>query len=304
MARTVFANTRNFSHQGSGDKSLSSAPDVCKTPIGNSTPPIPYAVMSEAGDLGDGSSSVKVDGNPTALANSNHSKCTGDEAGTAKGVGSGSTKDITEFTTYSFDVKVEGKGVVRHMDMSTMNKSNTIGMMLGSITSPTIIRIEESEADNTDTPAPIQIQFRLMLADVPGPNAHCLSFTPWKLAKGRMPEGMALINERNFIAEGETLNDGSIELTTEQETDLNKALKFNPNSIWLLYPGHAVKLKVQEEDPAWNDDDKLLQALNASDFSENLHFVRGIKGVETQVRYALQAFELTSYEELFTQVTE
>lgn len=143
MARTTYANNRDFSHAGSSDKSLSSAPDVCKTPIGNSTPPIPYPVMSQAGDLGGGSSSVKVDGNSTALADSNHASCTGDEAGTAKGVGSGKVSDKTEFTTYSFDVKIEGKGSVRNLDMSTMNNCNTIGTVIGSNCAPTVIRVDQ-----------------------------------------------------------------------------------------------------------------------------------------------------------------
>ncbi len=161
MARTVFANNRNFSHSGSGDKSLCSAPDVCKTPIGNSTPPIPYAIVSQVSDLGGGTSSVKIDGSSTAIANSSHTKCSGDEPGTAKGVASGSTKDKTEFTSYSFDVKAEGKGVVRNMDMTTMNKMNTIGMVLGSMTSPTMIRVEEPEPwdiEYDDVPITIELE--------------------------------------------------------------------------------------------------------------------------------------------------
>lgn len=151
MARTVFANARNFSHKGSGDKSLCSAPDVCKTPIGNSTPPIPYCIVSQVSDLGGGTSSVKVSGNPTAIASSSHTKCSGDEPGTAKGVASGATKEKSEFTTYSFDVKAEGEGVVRHMDMTTMNKTNTIGMVLGGMTSPSVIQVEDPEAWDIET---------------------------------------------------------------------------------------------------------------------------------------------------------
>ena len=70
MARTVFANNRNFSHKGSSDKSISSAPDVCKTPMGSATPPIPYPVISQATNAGGYSASVFIDGNPTALAKS------------------------------------------------------------------------------------------------------------------------------------------------------------------------------------------------------------------------------------------
>lgn len=135
MARTVFANSRNFSHKGSGDKSINSAPDVCKTPVGSSTPPIPYPAISQAASAGGYTASVFVDGNPTAIASSTHTSCSGDEAGSAKGLVSGTTSDKTEFASYSFDVKSEGEGVVRHMDMTTMNNSNTVGSVIGTSTS-------------------------------------------------------------------------------------------------------------------------------------------------------------------------
>lgn len=143
MSRTVYANNRNFSHQGSGDKAVSSAPDVCKTPMGNSTPPIPYGISSQAGDLAQTTTTVLIDGNPTAIASSIHTQCSGDQAGSAKGIASGTVADKTQFASYSFDVKAEGEGVVRHMDMTTMNNSNTIGANYGATTAPVTIEVEE-----------------------------------------------------------------------------------------------------------------------------------------------------------------
>lgn len=133
MTRSVFANSRNFSHKGSGDKCASGPPDVCKTPMGNSTPPIPYPVMSKVADLDKGTSSVLIDGNSTAIASSTHIQCTGDQAGSAKGLASGTTADKTHFVSYSFDVKAEG--VVRHMDATMMNNRNTMGTNYGAATS-------------------------------------------------------------------------------------------------------------------------------------------------------------------------
>lgn len=147
MSHTVFANSMGFSHKGSGDKSVSTAPDVCKTPIGSSTPPIPYMVTSQVATLKDGSSSVLISGQPTALAGSNHSQCMGDQPGSAKGIISGATGDKTEFVSYSFDVKVEGEGVVRHLDATTMNKANTAGINMGMATAPTKITVEDKELD-------------------------------------------------------------------------------------------------------------------------------------------------------------
>lgn len=159
MGRTTYANMRNFSHKGSGDKSLCTAPDVCKTPIGNSTPPIPYFVVSQVGDLGGGSSSVKLEGKPTTLKSSNHKSCSGDEPGTAKGVGSGSTSKKTEMTSYSPDVKCDGENVVRAFDTTTMNNKNTMGMVLGAMTSPSVVTAIDVEPwDPEGTPTWIKIQ--------------------------------------------------------------------------------------------------------------------------------------------------
>lgn len=151
MSHSVFANSMGFSHKGSGDKSISTAPDVCKTPIGSSTPPIPYMVTSQVAKLKNGSSSVLISGQPTALASSNHSQCLGDQPGKAKGIVSSSTGDKTEFVSYSFDVKVEGEGVVRHLDATTMNKANTVGINMGMATAPTRINVEDKELDEVYT---------------------------------------------------------------------------------------------------------------------------------------------------------
>lgn len=145
MTRSVFANSRNLSHKGSGDKSLSTAPDVCKTPVGSSTPPIPYPVVSQISDLAGGTSTVCIDGHPTAIASSSHGSCQGDEAGSASGIISGTTGSKTEFASYSFDVRLEGEGAVRHLDATTMNNRNTMGINMGAATAPAAIEEEEVE---------------------------------------------------------------------------------------------------------------------------------------------------------------
>jgi len=147
MSRTVFANSRNFSHKGSGDKSVCSAPDVCKTPMGPATPPIPYPVISQAAMLSQATSSVVIDGNPTAIASSIHTQCSGDQAGVATGIISSTVANKTEFVSYSFDVKAEGEGIVRHMDLTTMNNKNTLGMNFGAPTAPTNIKTVDVKDD-------------------------------------------------------------------------------------------------------------------------------------------------------------
>jgi hypothetical protein len=53
------------------------------------------------------------------------SKTSGDEAGDKKGVSSGTTAAKAEFVSFSFDVSVEGKGVVRANDLMVHNNKNT-----------------------------------------------------------------------------------------------------------------------------------------------------------------------------------
>jgi hypothetical protein len=70
-------------HKDSG-KVTSAFPDVCKTPSTPAGPiPVPYPNTAMSSDTKEGSKKVKMDGNPTMLKESNFSKSTGDEKGTA-----------------------------------------------------------------------------------------------------------------------------------------------------------------------------------------------------------------------------
>jgi len=110
--------------KASGGKVIA-APDVCKTPVGSAIVPIPYPNISKSGDLAKGSKSVKINGASVCLSTSEFSTSTGDEAGSAKGIVSGTTKGKVHPVNYSFDVKIEGKSVVRNTDLFTGNNRNT-----------------------------------------------------------------------------------------------------------------------------------------------------------------------------------
>lgn len=101
-------------------------PDVCKTPSPGGPVPIPYPNFSFSGDLANGSKNVKVNGVPACMKGSNFSKSTGDEAGSLGGLLSNKTASKAEPVTYSFDVKIEGKNVVRNFDMFQSNGKNTL----------------------------------------------------------------------------------------------------------------------------------------------------------------------------------
>jgi hypothetical protein len=78
-------------------------------------------------DLAKGTTTVKADGgNMCANHGSEFSRSTGDEAGVGGGVISGVfTKEAT-WISFSFDVKLEGKGACRLTDKMFMNHSNTV----------------------------------------------------------------------------------------------------------------------------------------------------------------------------------
>ncbi|MFP4573699.1 MAG: DUF4150 domain-containing protein [Desulfobacterales bacterium] len=126
MGSSVFANGMGISHQQSGAFSTV-GPDVCKTPKGNSSVPIPYTNTANSADLEGGSTTVFIQGCPAAIKGCCYSVSTGDEPGSDKGVRSGKVKGKAEFVSYSFDVKIEGKNVCRNGDQMSHNNKNATG---------------------------------------------------------------------------------------------------------------------------------------------------------------------------------
>lgn len=123
---TVFANARGISHKGSG--ALNTVfPDVCLTPIGKASVPIPYANTAEAPDIAQGPQSVQVDGSMPFVRAGVHRRTYGDEPGRDGGVLSGVHLQIAEALSYSFDVKFEGRNVCRLGDLMFHNKKNAAG---------------------------------------------------------------------------------------------------------------------------------------------------------------------------------
>ena len=126
MAQTTFSNGRGIWHKGSGGLSTV-FPDVCKTQVGPAVVPIPYPNTGKDSDTSKGPKSVKTDGEMPMVKGAELSTSTGDEAGSLKGVGSGTNMGVCEFMMYSFDVKFEGKNVCRLGDPLFHNKKNIMG---------------------------------------------------------------------------------------------------------------------------------------------------------------------------------
>jgi hypothetical protein len=125
MGITVGVNNLSVVHKDSGGVTTA-FPDVCKTPSPAGPIPIPYPNIAKSSDTAEGSKTVKCDGNPICLKDSNFRMSTGDEAGSAGGgVVSNKIKGKAEFVNFSFDVKVEGKNVARALDLMLHNDKNT-----------------------------------------------------------------------------------------------------------------------------------------------------------------------------------
>jgi hypothetical protein len=124
MGVTVGVNNLSVVHKGSSGVSIA-FPDLCKTPTPAGPIPIPYPNIAQSSDADKTAKKVKCDGEAVCIEDSNFKTSTGDEAGSAKGVASSKTKGKAEFVNYSFDVKIEGKGVPRAFDLMLHNDKNT-----------------------------------------------------------------------------------------------------------------------------------------------------------------------------------
>jgi len=125
MPVTVGVNFMSVVHAGSNGITTA-FPDVCKTPAPPAPPvPIPYPNIAKSSDTAKGAGTVKCDGNPVCVKDSNFMVSSGDEAGSLLGVVSNKVKGKAEFVNFSFDVKFEGKNVPRAMDLMLHNDKNT-----------------------------------------------------------------------------------------------------------------------------------------------------------------------------------
>ncbi|WP_371766836.1 type VI secretion system Vgr family protein [Massilia sp.] len=146
------------------------------------------------------------------------------------------------------------------------------------------------------------MQFKMRLMDTPGPNGHPLGNTPWKIAIREQPEGLQLIDEENLLAEGVTDDDGHVVLTPDDEKKVEEAYALHPDDTWLVYPGQVINIHVQVESETWDEKQKMLHALNAADFSAELHAATFSAGAPPQTNYAKEAFEIVSPSGIFDRI--
>ena len=129
MPHFVFANDNEIAAKSASGVSSACAPDVCFSP-GPPPPgvPVPYANTTLAKDLDNLSRTVFVKGTGAALEKDSYFATSyGNEPATPglkKGTVSGQIKGKGHFATWSMNVKVEGKGVARHLDTVTHNHNS------------------------------------------------------------------------------------------------------------------------------------------------------------------------------------
>lgn len=124
MGVTVSANKRSVVHKGSGGITII-FPDICKTPVGPSIVPIPYPNVAKSSTTKKGTKKVKCDGKTVDTKKSIFKSSLGDQPGVMKGIISSKVGCKAEFISASGDVKFEGNGVTRALDMMLHNSKNT-----------------------------------------------------------------------------------------------------------------------------------------------------------------------------------
>ena len=110
-------------------KAVSTAPSINKTPVGSSTPPLPYPVTQDLSSSVGIVPNVRFNGDPAYVLNqSTQPSCIGDAAGSCKGVKSGTVSGEVKPVKGSSTVRISGKPVIREGDPCTLNGGNCPGI--------------------------------------------------------------------------------------------------------------------------------------------------------------------------------
>ena len=107
---------------------VSLSPDICKTPVGSSTPPLPYSITGEFAEAQNASPNVKSHSEPVILhQRSIIPTVKGDAAGKAGGVKSGTVGKQVDTKVASSIHRANGAKLVQMGREVWMNSRNTVG---------------------------------------------------------------------------------------------------------------------------------------------------------------------------------
>lgn len=254
MGADVYANGQAVSGKASGHNVIAAMPDVCLSPP--SPPagpiPIPYPNFAQASDTTDGSKKVKAGGKEINLkGQSKYKSCKGDEACTktfGMGVVSHSNTGAVKHEAGSFDVKVEGSAVVRHLDITTGNHSNPTN---GSIqpdadkprpgTSTTVCKKLENKNDSTRDELKEETEDKSVIGkDKRGRGTTVSSMSSKPAAGGRAATATAHNNQKAVEKSPSPLAAGGDESVRDgSETPLCSGSKYKHPAPAVQKSGHA-----------------------------------------------------------------
>ena len=123
-------------HSGHNATIVCLSPDVCETPVGGGSVPVPYMIVSRLDWSTRTASSTQLTGTDAFNMNSRTQTVTGNEPGTKGGVKSGTNLGWCRPQTNKSSVFVEGRELVQNDNLYEMNcegpdgPGNTIGRLL------------------------------------------------------------------------------------------------------------------------------------------------------------------------------
>ncbi|MGK5077794.1 RHS repeat-associated core domain-containing protein [Janthinobacterium sp. HLX7-2] len=124
---------------------ISLSPDICKTPVGSSTPPLPYSIIGEFADAQNASPNVKSHSEAVILhQRSIIPTVKGDAAGKAGGIKSGTVGKQVDTKVASTIHRANGAGLVQNGREVWMNSRNTVGKIYergGEMAKPALSRL-------------------------------------------------------------------------------------------------------------------------------------------------------------------
>lgn len=117
-------------------RAVSTAPSFNKTPMGSSTPPVPYPVYQDLSTSVGTATTVKFNSDEAYVLNqSSQPTCIGDSPGVALGVKSGTVSGEVKPVQGSSTVNVCGNPIIREGDPCTMQGANCPGIFV-TVTPP------------------------------------------------------------------------------------------------------------------------------------------------------------------------
>ena len=125
---------------------VSLTPDICKTPVGSSTPPLPYTIIGEFSGAQNASPNVKSHSEPVILhQRSTIPSVTGDAPGRAGGIKSGTVGKQVDTKVASPIHHANGADLVQVGREVWMNARNTVGKIYergGEMARPTLSMLD------------------------------------------------------------------------------------------------------------------------------------------------------------------